>query len=373
MVCIKCKREISEGSAFCNYCGARQTAIPRPRTRRANGFGSVFKLSGRRRLPWTARKDGQYLGFWATKKEALEALERLSGRPVRDAYNFTFTEVFEAWKPEHYPELTERGRSQYDRAYDVFKELHQCKFRELRTADFQRILDQHSSKSKSTVSKYKQLLTQMSRWAMREELITTDFASFCKVSGRASVGHEAMTEDEIKRIFAAAETSETAKIVCMLLATGMRIGELFQLPLADYHGEYVIGGEKTDAGRGRIIPIRREGREFFAYFAQRSEGHTLLLDSYVGNHNLTNFRKRDYYPLLDRLGISRTKTPHSTRVTFTTMAIDGGIQPAALQKVLGHADFSTTQKHYNKPDAGSLVNAVNRASRKKKSKKNNAV
>ena len=98
----------------------------------------------------------------------------------------------------------------------------------------------------------------------------------------------------------------------MLLATGMRIGELFSLPLADYHGDYVVGGEKTEAGRNRTIPIRPEGKQHFAYFAGRAKG-ALLLSGYDGQKVPANFRRRDFYPLLDRLGIER-KTPHATHM-----------------------------------------------------------
>lgn len=49
----------------------------------------------------------------------------------------------------------------------------------------------------------------------------------------------------------------------MLIYTGMRIGELFSLPLDDYHETYVVVGEKTEAGRNRVIPILPAGRSLF--------------------------------------------------------------------------------------------------------------
>ena len=72
------------------------------------------------------------------------------------------------------------------------------------------------------------------------------------------------------------------------------------------------------------------------------------------------------FDLLDRLGIDRSKTPHSTRVTYgTRAATTDELAPAALQKVLGHKDFNTTQQYYNRPDAAALVDAVERAGAKK--------
>lgn len=362
MQCRKCREQLPEGAAFCPSCGTKQQTASKKHLKRPNGFGTIYKLSGRRRKPWAIRKDGQYLGAYETRTAALEALDKMAGTPVRDTYNYTFADVFKAWKPEHFPELTDAGRTQYEHDFDtIFKELHDRKFRELRTADFQAILDRYADRSVSTVNKYKQLLTQMGKWAMREEIVTANFASFCKLHGRASKAQEPMTDEEISRIEKAAETNEAAKIVCMLLSTGMRIGELFRLPLADYHGDYVVGGEKTKAGRDRIIPIREEGRPHFEYFARQSEGMELLLDSYAGNRDLANFRKRDYARLLDELKIPRSKSPRSTRTTYGTRAVAENLAPAVLQKVMGHKDFSTTQKHYNRPDAAVLVKAVSRA------------
>lgn len=142
----------------------------------------------------------------------------------------------------------------------------------------------------------------------------------------------------------------------MLIYTGMRIGELFLLPLADYHGTYVVGGEKTEAGRNRIIPIRPEGRRCFAYFAQQADG-PLLLSGYTGQHRPENYRKRDYYPLLKKLGIPQ-KNPHCTRHTYASWARKQGMAPETLQKILGHADYSTTANIYVHTDADELIQAV---------------
>ena len=47
---------------------------PEKPLRLPNGFGSVTKLSGRRRRPYTARKNGQYLGYFVTYAEGFAFL-----------------------------------------------------------------------------------------------------------------------------------------------------------------------------------------------------------------------------------------------------------------------------------------------------------
>lgn len=354
MQCRKCKADIPDGGKFCPYCGIRQDREPRKALKRANGTGTVYKLQGRRRRPWVASKNRAIIGYYETKTAATEALNRLAGRSLDERYNMIFKDVFEAWKEEHYKDLTKSGRAQYDISFQVFSPLHKKKFRELRTADFQSVLEPHMKKTHSTVSKYKQLITQMSKWAIREELITTNFASFVKLPENVKKEKEIFTDSDIKKL--EEDGSETAKIILMLIYTGMRIGELFSLPLEDYHETYVVGGEKTEAGRNRVIPIRPEGRSYFSYFSEQATG-PLLLSGYTGQRIANNFRKRDYYPLLDRLGIER-RTPHATRHTYASRARKDGMPPEILQKILGHSDYSTTANIYVHTDVEELIKAV---------------
>lgn len=236
----------------------------------------------------------------------------------------------------------------------MFSPLHEKKFRELRTADFQSVLDQSSARSHSALSKLKQLITQMSQWAIRQELITTNFASFVKLPEQTKKEKEIFTDADIEKL--KKDGSQAAKIVLMLIYTGMRIGELFTLQKENVYEAYVIGGEKTEAGRNRIIPIRSEGRAYFAEFKKRASGD-LLITGYDGQKIMANFRRRDYYPLLERLGISK-KTPHATRHTFASWAVANNIRPELLQKMLGHADYSTTANIYEHFNIDQLVEAV---------------
>ena len=55
-------------------------------------------------------------------------------------------------------------------------------------------------KSNSTVSKYKLLATQLSEWAIREELITTNFATYIKVPGKIKKEKEIFSDAYIAKL-----------------------------------------------------------------------------------------------------------------------------------------------------------------------------
>lgn len=357
MTCIKCKEEIPDGATFCPWCGKKQAREQRKALKRANGTGTVYKASGRRRKPWAAQKNRVLIGYFETKTAALEALDRLAGRSLTERYNMTFEEVYHEWSEEHFKEIGADGKRAYRNAFEVFSSLHKKQFRALRTNDFTRAIEKDGTFSRSSVSKYKQLITQMSKWAMREEIIETNFATFVKVPPGEAKEKETFSADDIAKL--EQDGSETAKIILMLIYTGARIGELFALNVSDFHGAYVVGGSKTEAGRNRIIPIRPEGRAYFEYFVRNAKTDWLL-SGYTGNKTTSGFRRLNYTPLLKKLGI-KYKSPHSTRHTFASWARKNNVPPEILQKMLGHASYETTANIYVHTSVDQIIQAIDNA------------
>lgn len=355
--CIKCKAALPEGAIYCPMCGKKQVAEKRKTLKRANGTGSVYKLPGRRTRPWVAAKGKVIIGYYERKTDALETLDKLAGHTVAERYNFTFAQVYDEWSKEHYRSVSASSIAGYGAAYKKFAQLHAKKFRDLRTADFQTVIDANANQSISTLNNCKLLASQMSKWAIREEITSTNFATFVRIPQKAVKEKEIFTPEEIASL--TADDSDTARVILMLIYTGMRVGELFKLPVKDYHGAYAIGGEKTKAGKNRVIPIRPEGQKYFEYFTGIANDERLL--SGYAAKNTQQFREVYFYPLLDKLGIRR-KTPHSTRHTYASWALQNGIAPENLQKILGHKKFATTAEIYYHSDADTLVSAVLNAS-----------
>lgn len=242
VVCVKCKKEMPDRSTFCPWCGKKQAREPRKALKRANGMGSAYKLTAPRlRRPWVASKSKVVLGYYATKTDALTALEAVSKRDLTERYNMTFEDAYNAWSDEHFRSVGEKGEEAYKNAFKNHATmLYNRKMRDLRTADYQEAIDtlDKAGKSRSTIEKLQQLFGQLSRWAVREEISTTDFAQFVKLPQREKAEKETFSEGEIQTLF-------------NLIYTGVRIGELFCVPKSDVdiQGGYMIGGEKTKAGR----------------------------------------------------------------------------------------------------------------------------
>lgn len=117
------------------------------------------------------------IGYYDKKTAALDALARLQGRSIDEIYNWTFKQVYKAWNDEHFRDIGAKGIESYERAYDVFEPLHDRKFRELRTADYQIVIDKYSDKSHSLLSKFKQLARRCAQGESRQELITDKLRS----------------------------------------------------------------------------------------------------------------------------------------------------------------------------------------------------
>ena len=107
---------------------------------------------------------------------------------------------------------------------------------------------------------------------------------------------------------------------------------------------YIVGGEKTEAGRNRIIPIPPKISEisgFIADWISKTETESLL------NISVAQLRK-NFYKVISDLGLENGEklTPHSTRHTFASLSASAGMRAENLQKIIGHASYNTTAEVY---------------------------
>ena len=116
MLCVKCKKEIADGSAFCNWCGKKQqiTKTKKRSARRVNGQGSICKLTDRKRKkPYMARLKATYdpfegrevrpiLGYFETKEEAANALAQACENMPSAKYNYSVDNLYKEWSDRHF-------------------------------------------------------------------------------------------------------------------------------------------------------------------------------------------------------------------------------------------------------------------------------
>lgn len=349
MICQKCKKEIPEISAYCMFCGKRVGAPPPKKTlKRPNGSGTVYKLSGRRTRPWVAAKNGIILNYFSTKTDALEALSRVIQKPIDERYNMTLAEVYAAWKDEHFKKMTDKGVDMYQNAYKHLAPLYDKKMRSLRSENYQAIIDRliEVGRSRSTTNKIKQLCSQLSKWAMREDIIDKNYAQFIQLQRDEKKEKDIFLGSEIKTL-RQNDSDDTVKLILIMIYSGLRIGELLKLKKDQVHLDerYMVGGNKTDAGTNRIIPISEKILPYIQHFYTCAPDAGLLIDGFEGNKTVRNFREREYYPTLKKLGIER-RTPHAARHTFASLMSGANVRPELLQKIIGHADYSTTANIY---------------------------
>ena len=380
MLCKKCKKEVPD-APFCCLCGKRQEPEKRTVHRRARGTGSIMVDKRNHQKPYVARAcpyirgtRGVYIGSYSTRKEAQEALQAFFDGKVTELYNITLEKIYAMWSAGHFPTLTDSGVTGYTAAYADIAPLHSRKMRELKTADFQRCIDAVAAKySRSKCEKVRQLCSQLCKFAMQNDVMDKNYASFLTLPKEEKKEKATFTAAERDMLWTHSADSK-ARFVLALIYMGFRIGEIAELTPADVHLDegYVVGGIKTNAGKNRVIPFPPNVPEIAGFFRDWLAAPE---SSPIGLH-VNTLRQFWFYPCLAELGMiappiynAKNKkyeykdtrlTPHAARHTFASLSAAAGMRPDALQKIIGHADYATTAEIYVHKDIETLKSEMSK-------------
>lgn len=271
-------------------------------------------------------------------------------------------EIYEEWKVFYFKRIQKSTRDNYLAAWNYLKLLEDLPFKNLRTKDYQMVIDKNDHLSNSSLLKIKQLVKHICDFGMMEDYISVNYGKFLYIAPEEIKPKKIFSNEDIKKMIDCANSlgnihNETAKITLMLIFTGFRIDELFSVKKSDvyFQDNFIIGGNKTKAGKNRIIPISQFITDYIFYFYSKKQSNTnesYLLETVKGKKtNVDKWRRKKFYPFMEYLGInSKTASPlikpHATRHTAATIMNKAGMNPDKLIKIIGHSNFEFTNNVY---------------------------
>lgn len=334
-----------------------------------NGFGSISKLSGKRRNPYIVRVTVGYddngrqkfktLGYVKNRKAGLELLSAYHRDPNAVDNDTTFEEVYQMLLKKKDGTVSSSAIRGYQACFKYASPIQNMKMADIKLYHLQNIIDNMTDVSHSTKSKCKTLYSLIFDIAIQNDIIEKNYAKFLDI-GKKDTGttKTTYTDEEIKLLWKY-QGDEYIDATLVLLYTGMRISELLELQMENIHldEQYAIGGSKTEAGRNRIIPfadkimpiVRRlygDGTDKSLILSPSGETFTREAFSY-------HWKKR-----MAELGIKHGL--HETRHTFISKLYKLNVEPAIVRKIVGHSGKGITEQVYLHVDAQQLVDVVNK-------------
>ena len=155
-------------------------------------------------------------------------------------------------------------------------------------------------------------------------------------------------------------------ILEILYSTGMRVSELVSLPFSDFIRINDLLQIKGKGGIYRHVAFNKESKKMIEmWLLHRSSIKIFLNNKYIfpssnGNGHITRQAiYKDLSELSKSINMNNIQvSPHKIRHSFATHMLNRGADLRSLQKLLGHADISTTEI-YTKVQSKRLAGLLN--------------
>lgn len=345
-----------------------------------NGYGTVKKMSGKRRRPYVVKKtvgwhydevkdkmiqEQMTIGYAATRAEGLQMLAEYNNNPFDlKASKVTFQEVYERWSKEKFPTISHSNVKGYEASYKVCGSLNSRVFRDMKLVDLQTVVDT-CGKNYPTLKKLKSLFSQLYEYAMKNDICSKDYSEFVDIvkykdKNPDKRDHNKFTKEEIERLWTLAE-DPYYQIVLMLIYNGCRISEFLDLKKEDVHLDeqyFDVIASKTENGL-RKVPIADKLLPFYKAWFDGSACEYLLHTPDQKHFDYRNYYDSYFTPLMEQLGFDHK--PHDTRHTCISKLTEAHVDQTMIKKIVGHSGAMTlTERVYTHLDIETLVEAINK-------------
>lgn len=378
--CPECTHDVSDKAQSCPNCGypMNMPSSTKPRVRNGkptklpNGYGTIYKMAGKRSRPYRAMKTDKWIidpvtgkskqirstiGYYQNREDAMIALANYNENPYDiKADSITFSEVYEKWSENYFPTLSNPSSVRtVTAAYAYCNDLYDMRMKDIKVSHLEGTI-LNAQVGDSTKSRIKSLFNMMYKYAVAHDIVEKDYASVMFANGnpiKRSRTKEVIpfSQEEIFLLWDNLDNIAFADMVLIGIYSGWRPQELAILKVAniDLETGTMLGGLKTDAGKNRIVPIHPlikpliENRmkeatamqsEFLFNDANGQQGTYMTYDKY---------RKR-FEKVMKYLKL--THRPHETQHTFITKAKACDVDEYILKLIVGHAIDDITEKVY---------------------------
>lgn len=345
-----------------------------------NGYGSVFKLSGKRRRPWVARKTigwnqipdkeksypiYQVIGYYEKREQALEALVDFNKNPYEiNVSKITFTEVYDKWSERKFTEISESNIKGYKASFLLCESIKDMNFVDIKLNHLQDVVDK-SGKNHPTLRKLKVLFGQLYDYAIMHEIISKErdlvqYVDISKSGNPNSYDRKPFNKKEIEVVWSWKDSSDYIKIILMLIYTGVRIGELIELKKENVNIEekwFDVIASKTESGI-RKVPISEKILPFFKIWIDKNECEYLISTPEGKRFEYRNYYDSYWMPFIEQMGLKHR--PHDTRHTCVSLLTVAGVDERIIKKIVGHKGQGVTQQVYTHIEIEELQNAINK-------------
>lgn len=355
--------------------------------KRANGTGTVVKLSGNRRKPWMVKvpeynEDGSFIGqkpldYFATRPEAdlcLAEYNRSQGTYDVDKVQYTFAEVYADFKREKFPTKEEQKQMketqkkiigkvgisnmyQLSGSYKRSKKIWNRKYNELRKQDFKLVID--DCKNEVGTSKLNHIMSffrALDDYALEQGIIQKGYAQFLDfVEEEVEEEKIPYSTEEIKTIWKY-EGYYIADILLILLYSCMRIEELLSLETKNIFLDenYMVGGLKTDAGKNRVIPIHHIIKNIIIRY-YNSDNKYLFVDEKGNKIKYQNYRP-EFNSFMEKLNMEHIT--HETRLSARSELDRKNANEVCIDRILGHKSQGIGRVKYTQKTIEELIETI---------------
>ena len=319
--------------------------------RRANGSGTIIKLTGNRRRPYAIRKiigwreDGsriiKYVSYHRTYREAEQALAEYNADPYYISKR-TLKDVYEEWYKQKEQTVATTTLKNYRVCLNHLEPLQDMKIRDIDRATLQRFYNDLDV-SQNTLKNIVQALNMVFDYAVKLGILPASAINLnqtinipIKEQKKIQKKREAISRSDIDMLWQHTDNKHV-KMILVYIYTGLRFSELKDLTPDNWHEDHIeITHSKTKAGI-RIVPICDKIRP-------------LLPIDPVPSRTAFEYDFKRWLP---------NNLIHETRHTFISMLTEAKVDPRVIKAIVGHRANDVTQ-FYTHISLDVMMEAVNR-------------
>ena len=271
---------------------------------------------------------------------------------TRKGQSPTIAEVYAQFFEWKYGEFAARRRSASSRnataaAYQSLRLIHHRQMDEITVNEMQIIVNEMGlpkekggkGYSESAVKNAVSLIRQLYRFALERDLCRKHTGMGVVVPWtREQIHHDAFTDEELALLWDHRE-DPVVRMILVMCYSGFRISA-YETMETNLEERYFRGGVKTDAGKGRVVPVHSALLPLLQSMVASSEASGDPSGDrgavrYLCGKSSQQFR-RDMKQCLAELGL-REMTPHSCRHTFNRLLETAGVNEADRKRLMGHS------------------------------------